>query len=176
MRTRSKRDSRSESGVIQGEANVSSTDLSNDVSNRRSGNVGELIRTLDPEYLALIHRFPLRPLRDDAELASASEVVDGLTARDRLSQGESDYLDVLGDLIEKYENEHLELPHVSDGEMLRSLMDEKGVKQADVIRGTGISKTVLSLILNDKRRLTRDQIKVLSGYFGVSPSSFLGGD
>jgi HTH-type transcriptional regulator / antitoxin HigA len=128
----------------------------------------------DPAYLALIRRFPLRPLRTDAELDAASEMVDDLTDRNDLSPAESDYLDVLGDLVEKYEDEHVEMPHVSDGTMLRSLMEEKGVRQVDVVRGTGISKTVLSLVLNDKRVLTREHIGALSKYFGVNPSSFLG--
>jgi HTH-type transcriptional regulator/antitoxin HigA len=128
----------------------------------------------DPAYLALIERFPLRPIRTDAELEAASEVLNELIDRDNLSLTESDYLDVLGDLVEKYEEEHVEMPHVNDGAMLRSLMDEKGVRQADVARGTGISKTVLSLVLNGKRELTREHIGSLSKYFGVNPSSFLG--
>ena len=128
----------------------------------------------DPAYMVLIRRFPLRPLRTAAELDEASGVVDALSDRDNLSPAESDYLDVLGDLVERYEDEHVEMPHVGDGTMLRSLMEEKGVRQADVARGTGISKTVLSLVLNGKRELTREHIRVLSTYFGVNPSSFLG--
>jgi HTH-type transcriptional regulator / antitoxin HigA len=128
----------------------------------------------DPAYMALIRRFPLRPLRTDAELDAASRIVDELTDRDELAPAESDYLDVLGDLIEKYEDEHVEMPQVSDGAMLRSLMDEKGVRQADIARGTGISKTVQSLVLNGKRDLTREHIGALSKYFGVNPASFLG--
>ena len=127
----------------------------------------------DPTYLTLIRRLPLRPIRNDAALHAAAEVVDELTDRDDLSPAEFDYLDVLGDLIEKYEDEHVKMPHVSDGAMLRSLMEEKGVRPADVVRGSGISKTVLSLVLNDKRKLTREHIGVLSTYFGVNPSSFL---
>jgi HTH-type transcriptional regulator / antitoxin HigA len=128
---------------------------------------------VDPAYIALIQRFPLRPIRTEAELDTASAMIDELTDRDDLSVTESDYLDVLGDLIEKYEDEHVEMPHVSDAEMLRSLMDEKGVTQADVVRGTGISKTVLSLVLSGKRDLTREHIEVLSKYFGVNPAAFL---
>ena len=128
----------------------------------------------DPAYLALIRRFPLRPIRSDSELDAASGVVDDLTDRDDLSPSESDYLDVLGDLVEKYEDGHVEMPHVSDAAMLRSLMDEMNVKQVDVVRSTGISKTVLSLVLSGKRDLTREHIGALSKYFGVNPSSFLG--
>ncbi len=128
----------------------------------------------DPAYLALIQRFSLRPIRTDAELDAASAIIDELTDRDELSSAESDYLDVLGDLVEKYEDEHVEMPHVSDADMLRSLMDEKGVRQAEVVRGTGLSKTVLSLVLNGKRDLTREHIETLAKYFRVNPAAFLG--
>jgi HTH-type transcriptional regulator/antitoxin HigA len=128
----------------------------------------------DPAYMALIRRFPLRPIRSEAELDAASALIDRLIDRDDLSPSESDYLDVLGDLVEKYEDQHIEMPRVSDAEMLRSLMDEKGVRQADVVRGTGISKTVLSLVLNGKRDLTREHIEALSKYFGVNSAAFPG--
>jgi HTH-type transcriptional regulator / antitoxin HigA len=128
----------------------------------------------DRAYLALIRRFPLRPIRTEAELDAASAIIDELTGRDDLSSTESDYLDVLGDLVEKYEDEHVEMPHVSDAAMLRSLMEETGVRQAAVARGTGISKSVLSLVLNGKRDPTREHIEALSTYFGVDPAAFLG--
>jgi HTH-type transcriptional regulator/antitoxin HigA len=130
----------------------------------------------DRAYLALIHRFPLRPLRSDAELDAAAAIIDELTDRDDLSESESDYLDVLGSLVEDYEDEHVEMPHVSDGAMLRNLMDEKGVRQAEVVRGTGINKTILSLVLNEKRNLTREHIEALARYFKVSPAVFLGSE
>jgi HTH-type transcriptional regulator/antitoxin HigA len=132
------------------------------------------VRGADPAYLALIQRFPLRPIRTDAELEAASAMLDELTDRDDLAPSESDYLDVLGDLVEKYEDEHVEMPYVSDAAMLQSLMDEKGVRQADVVRVTGISKTVLSLVRNGKRDLTREHIESLAKYFGVNPAAFLG--
>jgi HTH-type transcriptional regulator / antitoxin HigA len=124
------------------------------------------VRRADPDYLNLVRRFSLRPIRTDAELDAAAGVIDELTNRNDLSQAESDY--------ERYEDTHVEMPPVSDAEMLRSLMDDKGVRQADVVRGTGISKTVLSLILHGKRDLTRAHIRALSKYFGVHPASFLG--
>ena len=124
--------------------------------------------------MRLIKRLPLRPIRTDAELDGAADVIDELTDRDDLSPGESDYLDVLGDLVQKFEDEHVEMPHVIDGAMLGSLMEEKGVNQTDVVRGTGISKTVLSLVRSGKRDLTRDHIKALSKYFDVDPAVFLG--
>ena len=91
----------------------------------------------DPTYLTLIRRLPLRPIRNDAALHAAAEVVDELTDRDDLSPAEFDYLDVLGDLIEKYEDEHVKMPHVAMAQCFRSLMEEKGVRPANVVRGSG---------------------------------------
>ena len=116
----------------------------------------------------------MRPIRTEVELDAASAIIDELTGRVELSPAESNYLDALGDLVEKYEAGHVEMPHVSDAEMLRSFMAEKGVRQADVVRGTGLSKTVLSLVLHGKRDLTREHIEALSKYFGVNPAAFLG--
>ena len=142
--------------------------------NSRSQTGSRASGAVDMKYLALIRRFPLRPIRTDAELDAASAIIDELTVRDDVSSAEADYLEVLGDLVEKYEDEHVEMLHVSDAEMLRSLMDEKGISQADVVRGAGISKTVLSLVLNGKRDLTRQHIEALAKYLGVNPATFLG--
>jgi HTH-type transcriptional regulator / antitoxin HigA len=128
---------------------------------------------IDAGYLALIRRWPLRPIRTEDELDAAFAIIDELTDRDELSAAEADYLDVLGNEVERYEDQHVAMPGVSDAEMLRTLMEEKGVTQADVVRGAGISKTVLSLVLNDKRDLTRKHIETLSDYFGISPAVFL---
>jgi HTH-type transcriptional regulator/antitoxin HigA len=143
-------------------------------SRRKTHDDRALVGGVDPAYMTLIARLPLRPIRTAAELDAAAVVIDELTDRDDLSSAEADYLDVLGDLVEKYENEHVEMPHVSDAAMLGSLMEEKGMRQADVVRGTGISKTVMSLVLHGKRDLTREHIRALSKYFHVDPAVFLG--
>ncbi len=132
------------------------------------------VRGSDAAYLLLITRLPLRPIRSDAQLDAAAALIDELTDRDDLSPAESDYLDVLGDLVEKYEDVHIKMPYVSDAAMLQHLIEEKGVRQAEVVRGTGISKTVLSLVLSGKRDLTRAHIHSLANFFAVDPAIFLG--
>jgi HTH-type transcriptional regulator / antitoxin HigA len=129
---------------------------------------------IDPTYLMLIARFPLRPIRTDTELEKAVDVIDELVGREDLSAADADYLDVLGDLVEKFVDEHVVTPPVSDGAMLLALMAEKGISQADVVRETGISKTVLSLVLHGKRGLTREHIVALARYFLVTPAVFRG--
>lgn len=133
------------------------------------------VRRGDDSYLALIHRFPLRPIRSESELDDAIAIIDTLVDRDDLDQGESDYLDVLSDLVERYEDKFHAIPidDLTDAEMLDHLMDAKGVKQVAVSRATGIAESTLSEVLRGKRQLTRAQITKLAAYFHVGPAVFL---
>jgi HTH-type transcriptional regulator/antitoxin HigA len=124
-------------------------------------------------YLALVRRFPLRPIRTEAELDAAISVIDTLTDRDNLDPGEADYLDVLSDLVERYEDQAHPIGEVSDAEMLAFLIDQKGVKQVDVARATGLAESTLSELLRGKRQLTRAQITKLASFFGVQPGAFV---
>ncbi len=123
-------------------------------------------------YLELIYEFPLRPIRTDEELDNASKMLDELMDRDTLSGDEEDYRIVLERLIADYENEFHEIPPVPDRELLRHLIDAKGVKQIDVANATGICYSTISFVLAGTRTLTREQIGKLSRYFGVSIDTF----
>jgi HTH-type transcriptional regulator / antitoxin HigA len=123
-------------------------------------------------YFELVQRFPLRPLRSDKELAAAIKVIDSLIVRGDLDAGERDYLDILTDVVEKYEAEEEPMPAVSDAVMLRHLLEARGITQAQLAVDVGILMSTISHVLNNKRRLTRNQVGILSKYFGVPPAVF----
>jgi HTH-type transcriptional regulator / antitoxin HigA len=124
-------------------------------------------------YLALVRKFPLRPIRTEAELDGAIAMVDTLSDRKNLADDEHDYLLVLSSLIEKYEDDHYPIPEVSGLPMLRSLLEFKGVTQAQVAAQTGIAESTLSEILAGKRRMATKHIAILAKYFGVDPGLLL---
>jgi HTH-type transcriptional regulator/antitoxin HigA len=124
-------------------------------------------------YLELVRRFPLRPIRSESELDAAIAVIDSLIDTGELSDDETDYLDVLGDLVKKYETEHHPLPPVSGGDMLRHLIEARGTTQARVAAGTGIAGSTVSEILAGKRGLSRRHIEALARHFHVSPAVFM---
>lgn len=80
-------------------------------------------------------------------------------------------LDTLGTLIHSYEEEHLPLPPISGGEVLRFLIEEHGLTQASLPE-VG-SQGVVSEILRGKRELNVRQIRALAKRFGVSPAVFV---
>jgi len=128
-------------------------------------------RSLD-RYLELVRTFPLRPIRSEAELDRATAIIHALLDRDDLDPAEDDYLDILGDLVERYEDVHHPIAPASDADMLRFLLDQKSVTQLAVAKETGIANTTLSAVLNEKRSLTREHITKLARYFKVDPAVF----
>jgi HTH-type transcriptional regulator/antitoxin HigA len=123
-------------------------------------------------YLGLVQRFPLRRLRSDAELDRAIAIVDELVTRGDLTAGEEDYLDVLSDLVHKYESSEHPIAPASDAEVLRYLMDSRGLNQVQLAKETGIHVSTISEVLANHRGLSRHNIGVLSRYFSVSPAVF----
>jgi HTH-type transcriptional regulator / antitoxin HigA len=123
-------------------------------------------------YLDLIRRFPLRPIRSEEQLDEATKVIDSLIDRGDLEPEEKDYLDVLSDLVEDYEQHEHPVRPASDAEMLRHLMEAKQVSQSEVANATGIAVSTISEVLTGKRLLNRSHIGKLARYFHVKPGAF----
>jgi HTH-type transcriptional regulator/antitoxin HigA len=146
------------------------------VSKPKAGRVKKESKPGDglPDYLELVRRFPLRPIRSDKELDRASEMIDALLVRPSpLAPLERDYLEVLSDLVERYEDSHHPMPEASGADVLRHLMEARGVTQSQVAAATGIVNSTISAVLSGKRRLSVPHIEKLSAYFHVGPGAFL---
>ena len=73
---------------------------------------------------------------------------------------EGDELEVLGILIEKYEDEHFPVGMPDPIEAIKFRMGQMGYNQADLARVVGL-KSRASEILNRKRKLSLDMIRQL---------------
>ncbi len=124
-------------------------------------------------YLQLIEAFPLRPIRSERDLAKATVVAGRLAVSVRLSRDERDYLDVLSDLIERYENEHHQIEPRSGPELLAFLLEENGLSQSQLARETGIPKSTLSAVLKGRRDLSLARVATLCRRFRLEPTAFL---
>ena len=97
----------------------------------------------------------------------------GHPGRHDISRGEQDYLDVLTDLIEAYERAHHPIPDLSGPDMLRYLLEERGVSQAEAAREMSMAPSTVSDILRGKRGIGRKHIVAFVSYVHVSPTVFL---
>ena len=124
-------------------------------------------------YFELIRSFTLRPIRTDAEFRRAEKVLHALIDRDDLSAGERDYFEILGNIMEEYEEKNHPVEDVPPHAMLAGLMEARDVTQTEVARKTGIPVSTISELLAQKRDFNVAHIEKLCAYFGVGPSAFI---
>jgi HTH-type transcriptional regulator / antitoxin HigA len=127
------------------------------------------------QYLALIKRFPLRPIQDDEMLDAASEIFSELVMKaNRRTRDESDYLAILGKIIREYEEDHSpKVRRMTPQRALESLMEDNNLSQSELARRLETPQSVISEFLSCKRGLSKSLVLKLSGYFKVSPELFL---
>jgi HTH-type transcriptional regulator/antitoxin HigA len=83
-----------------------------------------------------------------------------------------DEIDLLTLLIEKWDNEHNTFNDSDPIQILKTLMDEHGLKAKDLVEILDLSKGTVSKILNYHKGLSKDTIRKLSDYFKVSQETF----
>lgn len=84
----------------------------------------------------------------------------------------ADLLDVVSTLVEEYEDRKFPLDNARPRHVLKFLMEEHGLKQADLKKEIG-SQGVVSEILAGDREINIRQAKALAKRFGVSPAVFI---
>jgi HTH-type transcriptional regulator/antitoxin HigA len=128
-------------------------------------------------YLALIREFPLHPIRTQSEYDAAAAVLDRLVLRDEnsLDEGEQDYLEMLEMVLDAYDEAHFEIgpDRRTPLQRLKHLMEHVAMKPADLRKVLGASQSLVSLILNGKRQLSKPNIRKLAEHFKVDASYFL---
>ena len=122
-------------------------------------------------YLQLVSRFPLIPIESEAQLKRAIAFIDELLDKDR-SLEEELYLDVLGQIVEQYEDQAYPEEPVDDATMLAELLSSREITQTSFAKLTDISESTVSAVLSGKRKLTRAQIARISKHLNVPAEVF----
>lgn len=103
---------------------------------------------------------PLRPIRTEADyeaaLARAAELMDAAPGTP-----ESDELDVLATLIERYEDEQMPIPPPDPIDAVLFRLEQTGRSTQDLRDILGVSRGRVSELLNRKRRLSLEMIRAL---------------
>ena len=92
-------------------------------------------------------------------------MIDRLLDRGGLAGDEEDYLDVLSDLVEKYEDARYPIQPISGLDALRHLVESSGKTQAIVAAEAGLPGSTLSEVLLGRPRLNTRHIGILARYF-----------
>lgn len=114
-----------------------------------------------------------RVIDSEEELVRAEELITLLLRKgDNVSPEEETLLDLISDLVEKYEDEHYPIPDATPTEMLRFFIEDRELKQSDLLPVFG-SSGITSEVVNGKRSISKAQAKKLAAFFNVSVEMFI---
>ena len=125
--------------------------------------------------LLLMQTLPV-VISSEEELERLTVEVDRLMTKGikegELSPEEDSLLELLSILIESYEAEHYPFPEVPPNEILKFLMEQKDLKQSDLLDIFG-SSGITSEVVNGKGSISKAQAKKLAEFFKVSAELFI---
>lgn len=108
----------------------------------------------------------LKPIKTDADYRAALKRLEQVFDA-KLGTPESDELEILGLMVDDYENKYYPIEAPDPIEAIKIRMEEMQLKQVDLISEIG-GKSRVSEILNRKRRLTVDMIRKLTTRLNIS--------
>jgi len=112
-------------------------------------------------------------IKTEEENDRAIVIVEKLLAKGaKLTLEETALLELLGKLIEDFEEKYYRPKNASPQEVLLELMQARDLKQADLVEVFG-SKSRVSEAINGKREISKSQIKALAQFFKVTPDLFI---
>jgi HTH-type transcriptional regulator / antitoxin HigA len=115
-----------------------------------------------------------RVIHNDQELASYTEALFELTAREKPSRSEAAAIELLTLLVDRYEQEHYPVPAADAVSVVRFLIERQGLAQRDLVPLFG-SESAVSMFLTGRRKLTLDQVRKLSARFKLPADVFIAG-
>ena len=101
----------------------------------------------------------IKPVKNEKDYQQALQRLELIFDAKKGSE-EDDELEILGILIENYENEHFPVDFPDPIEAIKFRMDQLGYNQNDLAKVIGL-KSRASEILNKKRKLSLEMIRLL---------------
>jgi HTH-type transcriptional regulator / antitoxin HigA len=112
-----------------------------------------------------------RVIRNDKDNERFIAELERLDSLPRMTPEEESLAELITVLVEQYERRY-DLGHADPIEALKSLMEDRGIRQRDLIPVFG-SSSVASDVLNGKRSISKAHARKLAGYFHVPASLFI---
>lgn len=131
------------------------------------------IRAIQSSWAAFDSMVHLRPIHDEAGYDQMVALMNSLleVVGEDEDHALAGLLELVGDIVAKYEREHYAIEPASPRDSLRFLMAARGLTQEDL--SAIVPQSNLSAILAGKRKISAALAGKLGKFFGVSPALFI---
>jgi HTH-type transcriptional regulator / antitoxin HigA len=111
-------------------------------------------------------------IHNDQELEAYTGALFELTALENITAAQSEAIELLTLLIERYEQEHYSIPAANPTSVVKYLLQSQGLNQRDLIPEFG-TESAVSMFLSGQRKLNLEQVKKLSSRFRIPADVFI---
>lgn len=124
-------------------------------------------------YPDLLQTYEPRPITTEAQYDATVAQLNAMIDKEELTPDEQDFLTLLGTLLAAYEAEQYpdEVFELRGIELVKALMAEADLKQKDLVP-IFKTKSIVSAVLNGKRKLTVEHINRLATFFKMPHEAF----
>ena len=115
-----------------------------------------------------------RPIETEAEYERALEIINRLMSKpeSKLTSEEDALLELLSQLVERYEERNYPIPDAPPHAVIQFLMEDRGLQHKDLMPVLG-SRGVTSEVINGKRKPSKAQVKALADFFKLPAELFI---
>jgi HTH-type transcriptional regulator/antitoxin HigA len=131
------------------------------------------IRAIQSSWAAFESMVHLRPIHDEAGYDQMIALMNSLldVVGDDEDHALAGLLELVGDIVSKYEREHYAIEAAAPNDSLRFLIEARGLSQEDL--SAIVPQSNLSAILAGKRKISATLAGKLGKFFDVSPALFV---
>lgn len=111
-------------------------------------------------------------IKTDAQYNRYCDALEALVDSGKKTKAVQDEIELLNLLIEKYDAEHNTFDDADPIELLKSLMKDHKMKAVDLANLLDVSEGLVSDILNYKKGLSKETIRIISERFKLNQEAF----
>jgi HTH-type transcriptional regulator/antitoxin HigA len=126
----------------------------------------------EKKYRKLLAKAMPKTITNDKQFDHMVEQMEELDRKPDATIEERELAKVLLTLIQAYDEANYPIPEVPPHKMIRYLMEQRHLKQADLVSVIG-SRAQVSDLVNGKRGISKSKAKKLAEFFHVSAELFI---
>lgn len=111
-------------------------------------------------------------IKTDAQYYKYCDTLETLIASNKKNKAVRDEIELLNLLIETYDEEHNTFDDVNPVELIKSLMKDHKMKAVELANLLKVSEGLVSDMLNFKKGLSKNTIRILSDRFKLDQEAF----
>ncbi len=115
---------------------------------------------------------PYTVIKSDAQYNKYCDMLESLIDSNKKTKTVQDEIDLLNLLIDTYDKQHNSFGDADPIELLKYLMNDHQMKAVDLAALLNVSEGLVSDMLNYKKGLSKDTIRILSQKFKMSQEAF----